>query len=305
MSCNCGSITFVLPPNVCPATGTYTASNANLAGQGVYFDQAGNEFQFYGLTNTDGYVVVSLDAPNNAISIDLNPELISGSIPDSTTTVKGKTAYATDAETTAKTSTTKALTPSNLAALVSSTTLAGLTEYATNAETQSGSSGTLAVTPSGLKSVTDLLKVTQVTANATGRGLATPAFAGQLILQGDTKALYTAATGATGDWVGITVDNGNLSGNVNLSGATLKINTTTVPASSVLMTSSTPGVPTSVTAADNFLSNFNVITYNIAGFTLNSRTISDASTITLPQLADVVATLITDLMANVKPDAGG
>lgn len=64
-------------------------------------------------------------------------------------TETGVVELATDAEAIAKTDTTRALIPSNLAALGSSTTFAGLTELATSAETITGTDTARAVTPAG------------------------------------------------------------------------------------------------------------------------------------------------------------
>jgi hypothetical protein len=299
MSCNCGSITVVFPPNTCPTSGTYTASNSNLTGEGVFFQQVSNEFQFYGISNSDGYLVVTLDEPNKAINVNLNAEIISGSIPDATTSVKGKVQLATDAQAQAKTSTTLVLTPSNLAALASSTIFQGMVELATSPETITGTDTTRAVTPAGLKAVTDLQKVTQVTANATVTGNATPAFAGQVLFQQDTKAVYAANSTTTGDWVGITVNNGRLSGNITIdAGATYKIGPTTVPPLSVLITDGS-GAPT-YTLLSSFISGYNAVEYTQGGYT-PIHIVPDADDISLLDLAALVYTLIDDLKAALKP----
>jgi hypothetical protein len=64
-----------------------------------------------------------------------------------TESVVGNTAYASDAEALAKSSQTKALKPSNLAALGASSTFAGLAEIATQAEVTSGTDDERYVTP--------------------------------------------------------------------------------------------------------------------------------------------------------------
>jgi hypothetical protein len=304
MSCSCGqTVKIILPTNTCPDTGNYTASNENLDGFGVYKQTIANNFQFYGITSSDGTIDVNLDGANNVIDLALDAEILAGSFPDATTATKGKVQLATDVQAQAKASTTLVLTPSNLAALGASTTFAGLTEYATSAETITGTDTTRTVTPAGLKAVTDLQKVSRVTANTAVTSNATPAFAGQLLYQQDTKAVYAANSTTTGDWVGITIDYGTLSGNVDLVGAIWFINGVSVPINSLLIVNSS-GNPASITISDNFLSNYNVITYTQGAYT-TSRTVGTSATVTLAQLADLVYTLIDDMKANVKPDAGG
>ena len=323
MSCNCHSVQIVLPPPSCPDTGVYTASNANLTGQGVFFQQNGNEFQFYGISNSDGYVDISLDAVNNAILVNLNAELVSGSIPDSTTTVKGKTAYSTDAQAQAKTVTTKALTPSNLAALASSTVFVGMTRFATEAETQSGSSSSIAVTPAGLQSVLNNLPVPEITANQPETETTTPLLAGQLLLQKNTATLYYAETAAEGDWelTGIPrIGAVSLLGDVQVTGANeidfqcgsefsgvmnfdvvggnlLHRNGVVIPANSVLITSGTAG-QLSYIAADQFVGQYATQSYTVGGI-VTSRSITGAETLT--DVINVLGTLITDLAATQKP----
>src|SRR5690606_36870500 len=142
----------------CPDVQNWVFSNANVEGQGVFFQQDGTSVEFYGIMNTDGYLTVKLDTNNKDISIDIDPDVISGSIPDSTTTVKGKVALATDVEAQAKSSTTKVLTPSNLAAVTASTPATGLVELATSPETVTGTDTQRATTPAGVKAALDATK---------------------------------------------------------------------------------------------------------------------------------------------------
>lgn len=335
MSCYPHTLKIVLPPPSCQDSGAYTASNANLTGEGVFFQKSGNEFQFYGISNTDGYITVELDATNKAVVLGIDPDLISGSIPDSTTTVKGKTAYSTDAEAQAMTATTKALTPSNLAALAASTVFVGMTRFATNVETQSGSSSAIAVTPAGLKSVTDALGVTRVAANSVARGSATPAFAGQLLFQLDTEVLYKGDSTSAGDWslaavprTGV-VDTPNLTlvsnnGELELADTETRttmffsfetglqvdqvfnITTTTeiqrdgtaIPANSILLTSGTAG-QISYIGANQFVGQYATEPYTVSGYT-PTRSL-DTGTAGLPEALNVLATLIADLAATKKP----
>lgn len=84
-------------------------------------------------------------------------------IPDASETVKGKVELATNAEATAGSSTTHAVTPAGLAAAVgtlvpdASTTVKGKVELATTGEATTGTSTTLAVTPAGLKAFLDVI----------------------------------------------------------------------------------------------------------------------------------------------------
>jgi hypothetical protein len=299
MSCKCGSVQIILPPNTCPDTGTYTASNENLDGFGVYKQTIANNFQFYGITSSDGTIDVNLDGANNVIDLALDAEILAGSFPDATTSAKGKVQLATDAVAQAKLSTTLVLTASNLAALGASTTFAGLTEYATSAETITGTDTTRTVTPAGLKAVTDLIHGTQVAANSTVTGNAIPVFSGQLLYQQDTKAVYAANSTTTGDWVGITVNNGRLSGNITIdAGATYKIGPTTVPPLSVLITDGS-GAPT-YTLLSSFISGYNAVEYTQGGYT-PIHIVPDADDISLLDLAALVYTLIDDLKAALKP----
>jgi len=84
-------------------------------------------------------------------SLGLN-KILAAATPDATTSVKGLTAYATDAEAQALTSKTKALTPYGLGLSLKDATTAvkGLTAYATDAEATALTSKTKALTPYGL-----------------------------------------------------------------------------------------------------------------------------------------------------------
>ncbi len=73
------------------------------------------------------------------------------------TTAKGLTEYATDGEAQAKASTDTVLTPSNLAAIGASETAAGLAEIATEAEALAGSDALRYITPATLAAVIALL----------------------------------------------------------------------------------------------------------------------------------------------------
>lgn len=319
--CNDRTIKIVLPPSACPDSGTYTASNANVTGEGVFFQQDGNDFQFYGITNDDGYLTVTLDATNKAIVINLDTDLINGSIPDATETVKGKAELATQAETNAGADDTRIVTPLKLAGRTASTSQTGLVELATNAETTTGTDTTRAVVPAGLKAATDLLTIQDVAANAVVRDGKTPRFAGQLLPQLDTGVLYYATSTSPGAYslaalpltgtanVSALTISGDvvfqvsttLGGVVNLLQATtvLQIDGTDVPADSLICTTGTSGVPSS-TQILNFVSGFNTDQYTLGTYTTRF-TVPNAATGTLEQLYDVVSTLLQTLFDTKKP----
>jgi hypothetical protein len=299
----------------CPDVQDWVFSNANVEGQGVFFQQEGTSVEFYGLMNTDGYLTVSLDAVNKAISIDLDADLIAGSIPDATTTVKGKVELATDAEAQAKTDTARAITPSNLAAVTASTTTTGLVELATSPETVTGTDTQRATTPAGVKAALDSTKAIQVVGNDAGRAGATPAFLGQQLYQSDTAATYVGTALVAGGWVGpflalgtsYTTLGGNsglntdgntflfdgsgtvgFASNIDLVSGAFLMNGAAIPDSLI---GDVGGVFGSYPVA-NFLNNSRTQTYTVTNPT-TSRTF-DADTVTVQQLADVVATLIQD-----------
>lgn len=70
--------------------------------------------------------------------------------PDATTSVKGKSELATDAETLALADTARTVTPSNLGALVASTSQRGLVALASAAQARAKSASNVALTPSNL-----------------------------------------------------------------------------------------------------------------------------------------------------------
>ena len=76
-------------------------------------------------------------------------------LPDATDTVEGVVVLATDADTIAGTSTTKAVTPFGLAARTATDTRRGIVELATTAEATTGTDTARAVTPAGVKAVAD------------------------------------------------------------------------------------------------------------------------------------------------------
>src|SRR6478752_3436451 len=203
MSCSCGGVSVrIYPPQPvnCPDGSTYTGQNINVTGEGIFSGLVGTDFQFFGIGNEDGTINVELDATNKVINLSLDADILAGSFPDATTSLKGKVELATDAEAQAKTDAVRVLTPSNLAAIPASTIFAGLVELATNAETQTGTDTERAVTPAALKSVTDLIKDTKVALNNANRTSQTGDFDGQLLYQIDLRKTWAWNEGI-GDWV--------------------------------------------------------------------------------------------------------
>lgn len=204
--CSCGSgcspgcgclYQVVLPEN--PVEG-YQSLNINTLGIGVYDSTEGTTFQFRGVYSLSPVFLVTLDAANAAIAIDIDPDALILEVPQATTTQRGVGETATDAESVAKTSTTVFVTPSNFAAMGATTLFAGFVELATSAETQAGVSTTLAVTPAGLASVTAGFQGTETWPDAVARAGADPDFEGQVGVQLDSDIIYVSTGAAVGDF---------------------------------------------------------------------------------------------------------
>jgi hypothetical protein len=314
---------------------TYTFSNVNVTGQGVFSGLVGSDAQFKGIASSGATVTVTNDAANKTVNLEVNTAAVVAAIPDSTTAVKGKTAFNSDAEAIAKTLTTKALTASNLAALGASTTFAGLTRLATVPEAQTGTATNIAVTPAGLDAVASAIPTQRVFANSGVRDAATPDYVGQFGVQQDSGTAYISNGLAAGDWfpafIVLGTDNSmesetgfdlNATGNFNVtnnsatagvfsfssdavlqidpsgylnftSGGRLQTGGVNIPANSVITTSSTAGQVDSMLIASFISSDSASEVYTVTNGTV-SRTF-DADTVTLPQLADIVSTLLVDL----------
>lgn len=121
-----------------------------------------------------------------------------GTINNATTAASGVVELATDAEAQGKADTSRALTPSNLAALGASTTFAGLVELATDAETQTGTDTARAITPSNLSART---------ATTSRTGIAELATDAEAIAKSDTGRVITpsnmAAYGSSDTFAGL------------------------------------------------------------------------------------------------------
>lgn len=198
MSCGCH-------PNPCTCcTPTvesveYTFENANANGIGVFDNETDNLVQFRGVVSANVSLTVTLNATDNTIVLAFDPDALVADIPTATTAQRGIAETATNAEALAKAATDKILTPSNLAALGSTTTFAGLAEFATEAETIAGVSSTLAVTPAGL-AATGATFGTTTWADAVARGAKVPSFVGQFGTQLDTDQPYVAYGPSAGNW---------------------------------------------------------------------------------------------------------
>jgi len=122
--------------------------------------------------------------------------------PDATTTIPGKTRFATVAETTAGTLDNVATTPAGVAAVAiagapdASTSQKGIIEIATNAEAAAGASGTLALVPGNISSI--FASPPSVGGSTPGAGAFTTLSAsGAFSLTGDTVTVGEGGTGAS------------------------------------------------------------------------------------------------------------
>lgn len=240
-------VTIVYPPcpTDCPDTNTITAENINLAGYGVLDSFEDNYLAFRGVSSADGYITVNINDTNKTIEIGLDPEVVNGSLPDATESIKGKIALATAVEAQAGLNDEKAVTPLKLALVTATVARRGLVELATSIETEAGVDNTRAVTPEGLNfTLSNYIPPTEF-ADAAARNLAVPQFIGQLGLQQNTGVIYYANGLDGGDWESGNLDSPDISGTVNFIGNTWQINSVDIPANSVVITTGTAGVPSS------------------------------------------------------------
>jgi hypothetical protein len=284
---------------------------------------------------------VALNATNHTIVLTVNVNALTAALPQATTTQQGVGETATDAEAQGKASTTVFLTPSNLAALPSSEVFAGLIEVATQAEANLGVSDTVAITPLKLVTyLTQQTNLPALWTDTVARNALVPNVTGQLGSETTSGMSYTAYGTSAGNWnqnfqlgttaqapnnqVGfnttITFNSGAFlvftgsgsvafesdavfQGHVDLGYNTLARlfnNSVIVPASSVLTTSSTAGQFNSLLI--NTFASLNNVNTGWTGFTNSAvRKTGDCNTITLPQLAQVVDTLINLLKTPQLP----
>jgi hypothetical protein len=301
--CNNNRPIIVYPPCTadCPEPDAVTAENVNLAGWGALESQDGQTLNFRGIAAGD-YTTVNYDPDSKAIVIDIDPALIDGTIPDATELVKGKIALASSAEVISGLSDSKAVTPYTMSLITATVARRGFVELATSIEAEAGLDSERAVTPSALSFVLSGLIQTATYDNAAARAMATPSHEGQVGIQLDTGAIYYANGISVGEWDGVNLDGPAISNTVNFITSTWQLNSVSIPANSVLATSATIGQPSYYGLTEFFGPGSSSIDYTISN-DVESRTF-DANTVTVAELADVVATFIRDIGAFTKPTFG-
>lgn len=276
----------------CPETPEITLQNINLSGIGVLDSWDGLTGDFRGVASANAMVGVTLDNVNHNVLITASASAIAAALPAATTSQVGVLETATDAEAIAKTATDKIVTPSNFAAMPASTTFAGFIEIATNAEVLAGASGTLAVVPSSLASMNfpSLAALGSTTIPAGGAptinfgAASTLEFAGsnaeELIINGLTFSLEGGSV-------------------LDFNGGTIDINSVAMTDNSLLGTGAGSAVDSFPITA--FLSSYNTQTGYTPSTNVGVLRTWDCNTITLPQLAGALATLINDLKLYLTP----
>lgn len=165
-------------------------------GVGVFNGQTGTNFEFRSIASDTLALTVTLDAPNNAIIVSFNDELLIDDIPTFTETIRGIGEAATQAEANAGVSDNTIITPLKLNDRTATETRSGIAEIATQAEVTTGTDDTRIVTPLKLATFAGTQFTTRTFADAVARAAAVPTFNGQLGVQLDTDALIVA-TGTT------------------------------------------------------------------------------------------------------------
>lgn len=288
---------------------------------------SGVNINFRGVASANAMLVVTLDNVNHNVLLTLDATAIANNLPAATTAQAGVLETATDAEAIAKVATDKIVTPSNFAAMAASTTFAGLAEIATQAEVTAGVSATTIVAPDTLSVLLATKKYTTTWADNVARAALVPAFEGQFGYQLDTNDPYIGFALVAGAWLELltTETNGVNIGwdftvgntfaiassdtlgtvqfstiNVDWDNSILKIGAVTVPDNSVIVTQGGAGVLDS-RLLNTFISTGNTQT-GYTNFT-NSGTLrtGDCNTLTLPEICQIVDTLIRDLKAVLLP----
>jgi len=319
---------------------TYEFENGNLNGIGFFDNETDNLVQLRGIVSNSLALILTLDAPNKSIVIDFDGDLLITDIPTFTETVRGIGEAATQAETNAGIVDNVIITPLKLFSMLATETQRGIAEVATQAEVTTGTSDVTIVTPLKLATFAGTQATTRVFADAVARAAAVPTFDGQLGVQLDTNAIITAngtiagsfspnmvvlgdltvsgaaisasgttatfgslaATEATFDSAAFSVTSGvGVFVNAPLSfesGTEFQISGS--PATQSVLVGRALGAADAMTIA-SFLSTDNVQT----GYTnfANGAVLRtcDTTTVTLPQLAQIVGTLINDLKAVLLP----
>lgn len=297
-NCN-GAVVVVTCPEPCPEAQTISLSNINLAGVGVLDSFASGVGAFRGVEAGNSMVTVTLNNTNHTIVITPQAAAIAAALPAATTTQVGVLETATDGEALAKSATDKIVTPSNFAAMGSSTSFAGLIEIATLPEVEAGVSTTLAVVPSTLAGRNFLSLTTGATT--------LPNAAASTVDFGTGSSLeFSGTNGETFVLNGLTlrIDGGGqlvLQNGTTLDfipGSVIEINGTPVPDDSLLGTGTGVVGSYPITA---FASSFNTQSGYIAMPNALVLRTADVNTVTLPQLASIVNTLISDLKLVLLP----
>lgn len=329
--CSCGS--NIAPVTCCtPTTESveYTFENGGLQGVGVFDNETDNLVQFRSIASDTLALTVTLDAPTKSIIISFNDELLIDDVPTATETQRGIAEVATQVETNAGALDDKIITPLKLNDRTATETRTGIAEIATQAEVTTGTDDTRIITPLKLATFAASQKTTRTFADAVARAAAVPAFDGQLGIQLDTNALIMATGTIAGSFTPNMVIGGTLdvTGNINASGSLGQFSAITTsdftadglslasgfgfftcplsfesgtefqingtPAADSVIIGRTLGAADAL-ALTEFLSSENESTgwTNFSNSTV--RKTGDCSTITLPQLAQVVDTLIQTL----------
>lgn len=310
----------------------YSAENQNLIGIGVFNQQDGTQFGFRGIVSDNVSLTVSLDAPNNAIVFSFDDDLLVQDIPTFTETQRGIGEAATQAETNAGVVDNVIITPLKLNDRTATETRTGIAEIATQAEVTTGTDDTRIVTPLKLATFAGAQKTTRVFADAVARAAAVPSFDGQLGSQLNNNALVMATGTVAGSFGLDIVIGGQLTVLGNISAAASSATVAQLDAGGMDiggMFSVVSGVGVFTTTSISFetgtsfeingappggdavlgmfsgLADLKLLTQFLSSSNVNTgwtgfsnstvRKTGDCNTITLPQLAQVVDTLIQTL----------
>lgn len=291
MSRGCGSNQVIVLRGCCPSDSPTPTdielANVNLSGVGVLDSWDGTNGNFRGVASANSMLTVTLDNVNHNALLTVVPAAIQAQFTIATEIVPGIAELATQAEVTAGTSDTTIVTPLKLATRQATTTLSGLIEIATQPEVAAGLSTTLAVVPSTLASLNFLsLADSTVTTMASG-ALSTVNLGSGSLLQ------------FVSDNTGQIIFNQTLlafsSGTVDFNNTQLSISGTPVSGSSVMITDT--GGFIAEKALDQFISTANTNSGWTAFANASVLKTCDVNTVTLPQLASIVNTLLTTLKA--------
>lgn len=293
-NCNCrNGLIALYCPQECPDTPEITLQSINVTGIPILDSWNGTLGNFRGVASGNAMMTVTLDAGNHVALFTLSASAIAAALPAATTSQVGVLETATDAEAIAKAATDKIITPSNFAAMPASTTFAGFIEIATNAEVLAGASGTLAVVPSSLASRNFASLNTGISSIA--------AAAGPTIDFGAAATLEFSGSNAE------TIIINGLSFRLD-GGATLNFSSgaSTIEIGGVGMADQTLLGTGAGSAVDSFPITAFLSSFNTQGGYTPSSNVGvlrtwDCNTVTLPQLAGALATLINDLKLFLAP----